>query len=208
MIVYKAKNLINNKVYIGITSRSLEQRKKEHINRKDTKCIFHNAIRKYGEEYFEWSIIDECNTYEDLLELEQHYIWLYRANEHDYGYNMTEGGEGTVGLKDSEETRLKKSESKKGKKLSEESKKKISLAKIGIPRTEETKQKLSLARTGKKYPNRGYKHSEETKRKLSEARKGKCGNLGLTEEQIEEKRKRCSIARKEWWLKKKEKEAA
>lgn len=53
MIVYKATNNINNKVYIGITTKTLEHRKS--IHKKDSKTkdtYFYKAIRKYGFENF------------------------------------------------------------------------------------------------------------------------------------------------------------
>lgn len=49
MIVYKATNTNNNKVYIGITTKTLEHRMKIHkkdSKRKDT--YFYKAIRKHG----------------------------------------------------------------------------------------------------------------------------------------------------------------
>lgn len=53
--LYIIWNDINDKVYVGITSRRLSRRFHEHVyaslNHKD-KFQFHSAIRKYGEEHF------------------------------------------------------------------------------------------------------------------------------------------------------------
>ena len=47
-IVYQHKNKINNKIYIGITSRTPQERwGKQGCNYK-TSPYFYNAIQKYG----------------------------------------------------------------------------------------------------------------------------------------------------------------
>jgi len=55
-IVYKVKNKINDKIYIGITTKSLNKRKNQHeyvaFNR-NSKYLFHKALRKYGADNFE-----------------------------------------------------------------------------------------------------------------------------------------------------------
>jgi predicted GIY-YIG superfamily endonuclease len=46
--VYKCVNVFNEKVYIGITIESLEERKRKHISdtlRNKDKCHFHRALR-------------------------------------------------------------------------------------------------------------------------------------------------------------------
>ena len=52
MIIYKATNKINGKVYIGQTINSLEHRKSGHERearyQKETSVYFHNALLKYG----------------------------------------------------------------------------------------------------------------------------------------------------------------
>lgn len=54
MIVYKAENIINGKVYIGRTKNNLETR--AHLHNLSaiggSKTIFHSAIREYGIDSF------------------------------------------------------------------------------------------------------------------------------------------------------------
>ena len=61
MIIYKATNITNGKVYIGQTARSLARRKIEHINQarnNSRSCkYFHAALIKYGFE----NLIDTYN---------------------------------------------------------------------------------------------------------------------------------------------------
>lgn len=97
MVVYVAKNKINGKCYIGKTNRSLEIRKKEHLNEalcKNSSRYFHKAIRKYGEESFEWSVLLRCETQQQLNEAEVHLIKEHNTIE--TGYNVTNGNEFTT----------------------------------------------------------------------------------------------------------------
>lgn len=116
MIIYMVKNKINGKMYIGQTINSLEKRKWKHINcalRKIDNIYFHNALRKYGADLFEWTVIDRCATIEQLNKLEIFYIGFH--NTFGEGYNLTEGGDGSMGRKYSELSKLKMSIAKKGK---------------------------------------------------------------------------------------------
>jgi hypothetical protein len=104
----------NGKHYIGLTTTSLEQRTKEHKYRAkggDTKCLY-NALRKYEMvDTFELIEIDTADTLEELCEKEIGYIIEYNSYGGDgSGYNMTRGGEGTVGYIHTEENNQKNSE--------------------------------------------------------------------------------------------------
>jgi group I intron endonuclease len=116
--IYKVVNTINGKVYIGFDS-NWPQRKKRHLKDSSYKKsvgyndIFHKAIRKYGKENFEWQIIYQSKDGQNCLkEMEPHFIkehnsYIYFNNSN--GYNMTLGGDGVLGLKKSEESKLKTS---------------------------------------------------------------------------------------------------
>ena len=93
MIIYKVTNLINNKVYIGQTIKTLEQRKNNHIKsaNKENGFYFHKSLKKYGEENFKWQVICICPNIESLNEQEEYYITHY--NSMNEGYNLTSGGE-------------------------------------------------------------------------------------------------------------------
>ena len=70
MIIYKATNKINGKVYIGQTINSLEHRKSGHERdahcKKKSTVYFHNALLKYGFENFNWEVIKECASQKEL----------------------------------------------------------------------------------------------------------------------------------------------
>lgn len=116
-------------------------------------------------------------------------LWIYRlASYGKRGYNMTDGGEGQLGLIHTPESRLKMSIVRKkrigpassfyGKSHSDETKAKMSKAKAGRPgsfdgkkHTEESRRKMKLAAierlAGKPGPFNGRKHTQETKALLS-----------------------------------------
>lgn len=93
--VYKAI-LPSNKVYIGYTSMSLEDRKKAHkslaYSKKRKKYKFANAIRKYGWENVKWYTIATFSNKKEALSFEKYCITeKYKSNIN--GYNLTNGGE-------------------------------------------------------------------------------------------------------------------
>jgi len=128
--VYKITNKVNNKVYIGITSKGISARWKEHIYSAEHGCPFklHNAIRKYGKENFSIELIDFCNSWEELTEKEQYYISEYKSLQDEFGYNMTEGGDGTFGRTHSEETKEKIRQKAIGREVTEATRLKLSEA--------------------------------------------------------------------------------
>lgn len=96
-IIYKVTNLVNNKIYIGQTIRTLHKRKIQHIRDasfyKERNHIFHKSLLKYGIEQFEWSIIWEGDN--NLLnDMEVYFIKKYNSfYKNNQGYNMTIGGD-------------------------------------------------------------------------------------------------------------------
>ena len=123
--IYKATNKINNKVYIGI-DKNWPNRKQTHFyNHRSKSCpkwAFYNAIKKYGWDNFEWSVIYQSKDMEHTLKvMENYFINEYRSYigfSDCKGYNSTLGGEGTFGKFQSE--KMKKEQSIK---ISERNKK-------------------------------------------------------------------------------------
>lgn len=96
-IIYCCTNLINNKKYIGKTTRTLEERKAEHFKCLNGKEIFHLALKQFGVKNFSWTILGEYPD-EQLNKWEQYWIDQYKTYFlFDLGYNMTFGGEGLSG---------------------------------------------------------------------------------------------------------------
>jgi group I intron endonuclease len=92
--IYKFTNKINGKIYIG-QSIDINARKRSHINDayckgKDSNCPFHQAIIKYGEDGFNFEIIEECPK--ELLNEREKY-WIQYYNSYHNGYNASPGGD-------------------------------------------------------------------------------------------------------------------
>lgn len=116
--VYKITCLINNKIYIGKTN-DIEQRWRCHRSQVGfNKNPLYKAMYKYGIDNFKFEIIEEFTFEEDALKKEIYFIALYKTNIHkygnDFGYNLTDGGEGTSGHKVSEEYKQKLSKDRSG----------------------------------------------------------------------------------------------
>jgi len=153
-IIYIITNNITNKSYVGQTSYQLSKRWKQHCyfaEKRNCQTYLSNSIRKHGSINFTPSVLEETV---DLHNREKY--WIKELKTYKHGYNLTEGGEGTVGYK-----------------WKDESRKKFSIIKSGIPLTEEHKNNLSLSLKGRKVWNKGipgHKPTPETRKKLSECR--------------------------------------
>lgn len=147
--IYKVTHTVSGRIYIGQTrdKRGIRNRWSVHTScarRGVYSTHFHNAIRKYGESAFSIELIDECCV-ATVNDLERYYISQYRSNIKEYGFNMSEGGDGGQNTMSSE-VRKKISEAKKGKPTgivyTEEVREKIAASKRGKPRSLETIQKI------------------------------------------------------------------
>lgn len=114
-IIYKYTSP-SGKIYIGQTKYTVEHRIKQHINdaNNGSTKLFHIAIRKYGIETFNYEILNEAFSIEELNKLEIYYIEKYNSYyKNGNGYNMTIGGEGANGYIFTENDRQKLSGSLK-----------------------------------------------------------------------------------------------
>lgn len=116
--IYMFRNPDNDKCYIGKTINLKERiyRHKTITATKHTK--FGCAIRKYGLDFFEFSILITIKRIDDrivmtsiLNNLEKYFIKKF--NSYNCGYNLTAGGDGTENYVVSESTKKKISESHK-----------------------------------------------------------------------------------------------
>lgn len=159
IIIYKATNIVNRKIYIGKTIGTLERRKRQHKNDAFTnmkQTYFCRAIRKHGWNSFEWETIEVSSDNTLLCQREIHWIKHFETNTK--GYNLTTGGEGMSGWKITEAHRKKLSDTHKGVKLSEEHKKRLSEVRMGRIVSEETRKKIGDSQRGKPRKTVGENH--------------------------------------------------
>jgi len=91
-LVYKVTNLETGEAYIGATTKSIEERKADHIQKsnKGTGSYFQETMATYRPEDFLWEQIDTANSLNELAEKEKQYIIQYNSKEK--GYNSDSGG--------------------------------------------------------------------------------------------------------------------
>lgn len=193
-IIYCLTNKVNGKRYIGQTTRTVAERLIGHLYSfgRNGCPLLGAAIKKYGKEAFEVSVLGTAATQNELDLLEISLIEQYRTTDRALGYNIAPGGLGgkqspatialrvakTTGMKRTDEFRRGVSERKKGVRLSAETKAKLSQAALKrLPPSEETRAKLAAAgkrgvwtderRAKASARATGKFHSEETKQKLS-----------------------------------------
>ena len=175
-IIYLATNLVNNKKYIGQTTKErFEERQLEHLFdtfHLSNNVAFHNAIKKYGYENFKFEIIEENVSKQDIDSREQYWIAHYNTYIHaknSNGYNETLGGQGTHGYIFTEADKQKMSIKQKQywKNLKENNPTEYSRLcelrrqnKLGKKWDEQSRKKLSESCKGKIPWNKGKKGSQ------------------------------------------------
>ena len=86
--VYAIKCLINNKCYIGATTRPFNKRRLEHLqvlkNNSHHSIKLQRAWNKYGENSFSFITLEENVIYDNLTGREQYWIDCYDAYTHGY----------------------------------------------------------------------------------------------------------------------------
>lgn len=97
--IYKITNNINNKIYVGKTTTTIQNRFKEHIKkaRANVGCFdsyFHKALIKYGIDNFTVEELDIADSLEELNQKEIYWIKTLDSTNGDIGYNQTIGGDG------------------------------------------------------------------------------------------------------------------
>jgi group I intron endonuclease len=149
--IYYIKNLITDKYYVG-QSRNVEDRIKNHKtclkHNKHSNSYLQNAWNKYGENVFEFKIInilpvfpigcevEKCFLNNVLDPLEGFYIDKY--DSFIDGYNLRDGGS-TSPISEESRQKLKKPKSEQTK------------ANMRKPKSEEHKQKLKLTTKDRKH---------------------------------------------------------
>lgn len=166
-VIYAASNVVDGRVYnyIGKTKQDFGRRWDQHcqaaLKRPWTKIRLQQAIRKHGAESFMIELVAVATDESTLNDFERMYIEEYKANDPDFGYNMTTGGEG-FGWGNQINT---------GRKLAPEHKAAIGLANRK-PKSLEGRENMRRAQKRRVGISWGH-HTEETKKRLSLTHKGR-----------------------------------
>lgn len=138
----------NNKKYVGITSKPLQER---WCDGKGYSGFVRKAIDKYGWENIKHFVYKQGLTEEQAKLKEKELIAKYKTMDPRYGYNLTSGGDGTVGFHQPEHVKRAVAEANSKRTWSKESRQKASQSKIG---------KNSLKSTNAKLVNQGRVNQE------------------------------------------------
>lgn len=110
MIIYRITNAKNGRQYIGRTVESARKRLLRHcaeaVRQTHHRIALYNAIRKYGVDVCSIEVIEVCSTVEEMLQAESRHIRAASASG-IHLYNMTLGGDGSLGLAHSIDSRRK-----------------------------------------------------------------------------------------------------
>lgn len=167
--VYIHINKTNNKVYVGVAKGKPEKRwGKNGYGYTRTQPVFANAIEKYTWDGFDHKILAVNLTQREAWDMEIELIAKYKSNckrykNPSYGYNMTDGGEGSSGFKHTEETKRLLSEIRSN--PSDETRKRMS--KSAKERcSDEWRKSTSQIQSGIKRPQCSNPCSEDAKQKI------------------------------------------
>jgi group I intron endonuclease len=193
--VYKVTCRVSGKAYIGVTYKTAEQRWKEHVGAalwEKSRRAFMCAIRKYGEWQFFVETIFVAFGRDAGNEMERVFI-AEHGTMSPHGYNLSTGGEGTVGRCLSDEARANMSAARTGLKFSEKARASLSALRAGKPwtarkragitsvmKTDEYRSKMRAATAHVVHP----KLSDDGKAKVSRANKQKWATPGYRERMI------------------------
>ena len=149
--VYLITNTVNGKKYVGCIlkdEKTIETRFKEHC-RQSRAPYLHSAIKKHGKESFSIHQIAAGVSPEQALTFEALLIAELNTKTPN-GYNLTDGGKGSVGFS-----------------MPDSAKQKLRMSQLGRThvRTVEYRKTLSAALTGRTF-------SDEHRLNLSKVRKG------------------------------------
>lgn len=150
--VYMIENLVNCKKYIGQTVNFRVRQACHKCNYPKKNYHIYLAMRKYGYENFQYTILMKDNTVNhDTLDFwECYFIDLFSTLDRNKGYNNDSGG--NLNKVCSEEKRQKISKSNQGKVMSMEARQNMSKS-----------QKLKIGPLNNNY---GKQHSNESKEKM------------------------------------------
>lgn len=107
--IYRITNKVNGKTYIG-----QHKYKDLNDNYKGSGKLLWRAYRKYGFENFEKEILYSSIQYRVTADDMERFAIVKERALGKAEYNITDGGQGSLGLHHSEETRRKRNESLKG----------------------------------------------------------------------------------------------
>lgn len=163
--IYKITNLVTNKIYVGKTCNSIEDRFNQHISngrKLQGASLISKSLREYGTINHKIEVLEEC--FDNVLQREQH--WIDVLNTLHIGYNVKNeylDGERSYWGDEPAAIRNLKAGNVWNKGISPSIKTRTKIS-------ETIRKRRSLGLYEGSY---GHKHTEETRQKLSEIAKNR-----------------------------------
>lgn len=136
----------SNKVYVGITSyKNVNQRWRK--GNGYIKCVvFYRAIQKHGWDNIKHNIIATNLGEYTAKNMEKDLIAYYKSK--NISYNITDGGDGTVGVPCRNEQKERVGNIWRGKKIPEDIRHKMSISHLGKSITKEHRENIRKSKLG------------------------------------------------------------
>lgn len=150
MFIYKIVHLSSNKMYVGKTTKTLNQRLQRHAydaRYEKRPTYFHSALLKYGIDEFRIYLLEEIQPTVDINERERFWIATIQPE-----YNLTEGG---TGGDTSQSPNFRKAMQQTSIRMRGNT---YMLGKRN-PMTETRRENIRQSRLGKPHPHRGGRRS-------------------------------------------------
>ena len=166
MCIYRIQHLESGKSYIGQTIYKVLDRWRQHCHPKSACRRLRNAIQKYGEAGFNLTVLEVCETMEQLNAREVH--WIKELNTlSPHGYNLQAGGFNGI---PSEDTRKKMSAWQIGRTIPLETRIRLSFANKNRILDPSAYARTALANTGRKHTVESIANMKYAKLKAQMAR--------------------------------------
>ena len=191
--IYAIRNKVNGFLYVGsavnlrirFAQHKRDLRKAAHPNR-----YLQRAWEKYGEESFEFEILEFVDSFENLTGREQFWIDQEQSHQRDKGYNLSPTAKSILGYRFSDEQKAKVSAGLKGK-----PKTAAHRGKLWEHREKNAEFLTQMSENGKQAKGRKQSETHRVKRALAQTG-AKNHQAKLTETQVQEIRKRLSLGEK------------
>lgn len=194
--IYRITNTVNGKSYIGKTGMNFGDRWDSHRSLLNSGSHFNKQLQsawmEFGEDSFEFQIVELVTDRDSLDSLEMFYIAQYR--ESDSCYNVQSGGDhGNAGIRMSSSTKEKIGEKNRinmtGRKASDETRRKMSESQRARydSWTDEDRRKHGeiTSRCA-----RGYKWDDEARARFSQRQQERPNSARFTADEIRSIRSR------------------
>lgn len=165
--LYKISNDVNDKVYIGRSTKP-DYRRRAHLRNStapEESTIaqkVHFAIKEIGKEHFTLEVFERYENYREACEQEVFWIKFYKSDQDEFGYNDKLGPDGPIQLTNEQRQKLSARVSGTGNPM------------YGKEHSKETKERLKELSSGENNPFYGKTHSPETKALIGASSKGRA----------------------------------